>query len=131
MCRPRWRGSCTGLKACTLVRQTLSLLCEGSGHVIRTFAAWLRHAVGSQAPVAAAVAVAHLKLNFYGRWLDAARGGRVGRGGPFSKLTFVRAQDLCINVPSILATCVCSFQMRITTVTTTTTRYKQVLRCVN
>lgn len=50
-------------------RQTLSLLCESSGHVIRTFAAWLRHAVGSQA----SVAVAHFKLNFYGRWLDVAR----------------------------------------------------------
>lgn len=54
-------------------RQTLSLLCESSGHVIRTFAAWLRHAVGSQA----SVAVAHFKLNFYGRWLDVAR--EVGR----------------------------------------------------
>lgn len=50
-------------------RQTLSLLCESSGHVIRTFAAWLRLAVGSQA----SVAVAHFKLNFYGRWVDVAR----------------------------------------------------------
>lgn len=50
-----------------------------------------------------------------------ARGcGREGRRRPFSKLTFIRAQDLCINVPSILATCVCSFQMRITTTATTT-----------
>lgn len=95
-------------------RQTLSLLCESSGHVIRTFAALLRHAVGSQA----SVAVAHFKLNFYGRLLDEAR---EGPGRSFSKLTFIRAQDLCINVPSILATCVCSFQMRITTTATTST----------
>lgn len=48
-------------------------------------------------------------------------GERRGKGRrPFSKLTFIRAQDLCINVPSILATCVCSFQMRITTTATTT-----------
>lgn len=62
----------------------------------------------------------------------AEKTGRVGtetgecgvvNGYSLSKLTFVRAQDLCINVPSILPICVCSFQMCITTTTTT-------LRCV-
>jgi len=47
-----------------------------------------------------------------------SRDGEERRGIPLSKLTFVRAQDLCINVPSILPICVCSFQMRITTTAT-------------
>jgi len=69
---------------------------------------------------------AHFNVNFHAissreDWESGDRG--VGSGYSLSKLTFVRAQDLCINVPSILPICVCSFQMCITTTTTT-------LRCV-